>query len=153
MFDIGEQYANGASERKSEVLLRDYVIRPQSSGSKMGRSSRWEPEATHQVGKTRVRPQRVPEWFHFKVAETTGALLVSLVEPREGLILLTEPGIDNSERKGRCIPLLRGRLKLFKQAESLTSLTQPRMRSWREIAIATHNASIRSLRGLSTTLT
>jgi hypothetical protein len=26
------------------------------------------------------------------------------------------------------------------------------MRSWREIAIATHNASIRSLRGLSATL-
>src|SRR5882724_12832909 len=87
-----------------------------------------EPHATHQVGKTRVGPQRVPEWFHFKVAETTGALPISLFEPREGLILLTEPGIDNSERKGRRIPLLRGRLKLFEHAESLTSLTQPRMR-------------------------
>src|SRR5882724_3927005 len=89
---------------------------------------RWEADATHQVGKTRVGPQRVPEWFHFKVAETTGALPISLFEPREGLILLTEPGIDNSERKGRRIPLLRGRLKLFEHAESLTSLTQPRMR-------------------------
>jgi serine/threonine protein kinase len=56
---------------------------------------RWEPDATHQIGKTRVRPERVPEWFHFKVAETTGALLVSLFEPREGLILLTEPGINS----------------------------------------------------------
>jgi hypothetical protein len=56
----------------------------------MERSLRWEPNAANQVGKTRVRPQRVPEWFHFKVAETTGALLVSLFEPREGLILLTK---------------------------------------------------------------
>src|SRR4029077_7380414 len=87
-----------------------------------------EPNASHQLGETRVRPQRVPEWFHFKVAETTGALPVSLFEPREGLILLAEPGIDNSERKGRCITLLRSRIKLFEHAESLTSLTQPRMR-------------------------
>src|SRR6267154_2362647 len=88
----------------------------------------WEPHATHQVGKTRVGPQRIPEWFHFKVTETTGALPISLFEPREGLILLTESGIDNSERRGRRIPFLRGRLKLFEHAESLTSLTQPRMR-------------------------
>src|SRR5712671_592407 len=70
------------------------------------RSLRWEPDATHQVGETRVRPQRVPGGVHFKVGKRIGALDICLFEPQEGLLVLTQPDVNDGEGKGGHIPLL-----------------------------------------------
>jgi len=67
----------------------------------MGRSSRWEPEATHRVG-----PQRVPGRLHLKVGERIGALVISLFEPQQGLLLLAQPDVNDGEGKREHITLL-----------------------------------------------
>src|SRR5260370_39504919 len=83
------------------------------------RSLRWEPDATHQVGETRVRPQRVPDRLHFKVGKRIGALVISFFEPQEGLLLLAQPQVNHSEGKCGHVLLLCRRSELVEHPKGL----------------------------------
>src|SRR5260370_5766589 len=79
--------------------------------------------AAQQVREARVGAQGVPDWIHFEVREEKRALLIRLFEPRESLVLLAQPEINDGEGIGRHVLLLRGPLELVENPERLASLT------------------------------
>lgn len=63
------------------------------------RNLRRKADAAQQILEARVGTQGVPGRVNFEHGET-GALLVSLFEPREGLVLLAQPHINEGEGTG-----------------------------------------------------
>jgi len=70
-------------------------------------------DATKQVGEPGIGAKGIPEHLYFEVSETIEPLLVSLVQPREGLIFVFESGVNQRNEEGWYKTLLRSRLKLL----------------------------------------
>src|SRR6266850_1535731 len=71
-------------------------MHPYSEQSRSSVQSLRQAEAAQQVGEAWVGAQGVPEWVHFNAGEETKrTLLVSLFEPREGLVLVLQSKINH----------------------------------------------------------
>src|SRR5215475_11686365 len=66
-------------------------------------SSPRQPHASQQVIEPRVCAEGVNPRIHFELVQSAGMLSVCLLQPVEGLILLAESGMDESDVNGRDI--------------------------------------------------
>src|ERR1700729_2343025 len=73
-----------------------------------------QPDAAHQILKTRVAAQRIIRRKHLKVDQNVGLFLVGPLKPRKCLIVVAEPQISMHKRTGRNVASL---LALFQFSE------------------------------------